>query len=171
MGPERIRGVGRSRFLTVSAAAGLALAGLALQSSNSAGTGTFRDAAYGPAPKNHIKLTGVVSGTVNCVNEGRAVKCTKISIRKGSKAKHKVGTWIMGPGSCVGFGPGTECGFSGTGKKMTVGRLKGKVDVQVHCAKSDTGTLSQNGKADEILSLKKCLGHAKGDRFKFTLGY
>ncbi|MBV9214463.1 MAG: hypothetical protein JOZ25_12560 [Actinobacteria bacterium] len=172
MRSRQVRPIGRGRLLAISAAGGLVVAGLAFHGSSAAHAPTFRDAAYPPAPKHHVKLTGIVSGTVSCTSNGKASECTKISIRKGKKAKKKVGGWTLGPFGCAGVGPNATCDTTGGSGNMKVGALKGKVTVDVRCAASDTGTLSQTGKKQEVLTFNKCPnGRTKGDKFKFTLGY
>jgi hypothetical protein len=184
----RRRPIGRGQLTALSAAVGLVAAGLVLGGSGSAGSATFRDAAY-VTYKHHVKLTGVVVGKGTYTYPGPGAKRTltgqpKISIRKtakdknGKKVQKTVGTWVLrGTFSCVGMFSHSTCTTSGNGKKMKVGSLKGKVEINVRCTTSganstSTGNLTQSGKTEEGLTFKKCpSGLKKRDKFKFTLSY
>jgi len=183
----RSRPIGRGQLAALTAAVGLAAAGLAIGGSGPAGSATFRDAAY-VTYKHHVKLTGVVVGTGTYSypppDHTRLTGQPKISIRKSAKGKNgkkvqkTVGTWVLrGSFSCAGMFSHTTCGTLGNGKKMEVGSLRGKVDVGVRCTTSgtsstSTGHLTQSGKTEEGLTFKRCpSGLKKGDKFKFTLSY
>ena len=173
MGRNWVSAIGRIRFVTISAALGLVVAGLALHESPSAGTGTFRDQAYAVSYMHHVKLTGVIGGKGTFSVGRKSLPGTVISIRKGKKT---VGRWVGG-GNCAGFGPGAQCGWRGTGT-MKIGTLKGKVQIQIACQHQSNppgvGALGPRGTLFhevEGLRMKHCPRGPKGSKFTFTLSY